>query len=190
MMILYRHFSADSELLYVGITHSLYFAGRLARHRQRSFWFPLVDGISIEFFRSSDDCRVAEMNSIKTEQPLFNCLHNLDMRQTDVQGHRSINGAHLTRYRPNDYFHPMAYKLDAAGEWLKANTPKGYGKRKKREARQIARLGRDEVMRRAVIKRDTQTVPGVKRTEQSRPLQSQQSGLHSGPVNSGPQPKT
>lgn len=71
---LYRHFSSDGALLYVGI--ALNHVNRLSQHRNDSAWFPLIARIEIEHFESRTDAEQAERAAIKSERPIFNRTHN------------------------------------------------------------------------------------------------------------------
>lgn len=67
---LYRHFSSDDELLYVGVTFSL--ISRSQQHTVSSDWFDLVTKITIERFQSRRDALDAENKAILLENPKFN----------------------------------------------------------------------------------------------------------------------
>lgn len=67
---LYRHFDADMNLLYVGI--SLSPLARLAGHSNRSSWFSKIWGITIERFGSRRAALYAEARAIADERPLHN----------------------------------------------------------------------------------------------------------------------
>lgn len=67
---LYRHFDADGELLYVGI--SLSAVVRLAAHRSSSAWFNKIARIDIVSLPSRAAALSAEWSAIQTENPKHN----------------------------------------------------------------------------------------------------------------------
>lgn len=67
---LYRHFSADGRLLYVGI--SLCAIGRLAQHRQTAHWFGEISRVDVEWLPSRRDALKAEAEAIRKESPMHN----------------------------------------------------------------------------------------------------------------------
>ena len=67
---LYRMFSREGDLLYVGITKSL--AARLGQHDAGKDWFHLVDSIKLAHYPTRDQARRAEIMAIQKESPAFN----------------------------------------------------------------------------------------------------------------------
>ncbi|WP_431040041.1 GIY-YIG nuclease family protein [Streptomyces sp. P9-1] len=67
---LYRLFSSDGSLLYVGISNDP--EKRFISHRSKSTWWDQVDGISIEWFSTRFKACQAERAAITTEQPRHN----------------------------------------------------------------------------------------------------------------------
>lgn len=67
---LYRHFSADGELLYVGI--SLSAVVRLAGHRNTSHWFRQIASVTVEKFATRQEAERAERLAIEREKPRHN----------------------------------------------------------------------------------------------------------------------
>jgi hypothetical protein len=70
---LYRHFDADGNLLYVGI--SLSFLTRLCDHSQRAAWFWKIARVEVTGYATEADALVAERIAIHQEQPLHNIRH-------------------------------------------------------------------------------------------------------------------
>ena len=77
---LYRHFSADGELLYVGISLSV--LQRIGQHSKHSSWFNRIARISIENFDSREEAKLAEQRVIESEKPFFNVHHNTKKHKT------------------------------------------------------------------------------------------------------------
>ena len=75
MQYLYRHFSEEGELLYVGV--SLSPVHRLVGHRKGSHWFGLIRRVEIEEFATREEALKAETVAIISEQP----LHNIQKRK-------------------------------------------------------------------------------------------------------------
>lgn len=72
--VLYRMYSADNRLLYVGITNNP--TTRFASHQQDKWWWDTVELIRLENFGSRAELRQAERDAIKAELPLHNVTHN------------------------------------------------------------------------------------------------------------------
>lgn len=66
----YRCFSADGRLLYVGAARSL--AYRLRQHELGTPWWPLVARVDDERFSNIDAALDAETKAIETESPVYN----------------------------------------------------------------------------------------------------------------------
>jgi predicted GIY-YIG superfamily endonuclease len=77
---LYRHFSADGELLYIGISLSV--LHRIGQHSKHSSWFNKIARISIENFDSREEAKSAEQRAIEKEKPFFNIHHNINKYKT------------------------------------------------------------------------------------------------------------
>jgi len=71
---LYRHFSSDEALLYVGI--SLSWLSRTKAHSRSAAWFEQIARVSIEWFETREAALDAERVAIKNERPKFNVIHN------------------------------------------------------------------------------------------------------------------
>jgi hypothetical protein len=71
---LYRHYAANGELLYVGI--SLSHMTRMAAHRCKARWFQQVANITLEHFDSFSAARKAEQEAIRAERPRYNTQHS------------------------------------------------------------------------------------------------------------------
>jgi hypothetical protein len=70
---LYRHFNANGDLLYVGI--SLCAIYRLEQHRMKAPWFPSIAKVDIEWFDTRELARDAEIEAIRSENPRHNINH-------------------------------------------------------------------------------------------------------------------
>jgi excinuclease UvrABC nuclease subunit len=71
--VLYRHFNAMGELLYVGISVNVF--QRTAVHALNT-WFRDVTQITIEHFSSVEEAKKAEELAIKIEKPKLNVIYN------------------------------------------------------------------------------------------------------------------
>lgn len=69
---LYRHYDADDNLLYIGI--SLSTMVRLSQHRSDSAWSERIVRVMIEHFATREEALAAEDAAIKAEKPLFNVM--------------------------------------------------------------------------------------------------------------------
>ena len=70
---LYRHFSKDGELLYVGV--SLSTLQRLGQHASNSEWYARIARVDIEQFPSREEALEAERRAIMDERPKHNIVH-------------------------------------------------------------------------------------------------------------------
>ena len=70
---LYRHYTADGTLLYVGI--SLSAVARLCTHRRKSPWFGKIASIQITRYASRREAETAEREAIAKEKPLWNAAY-------------------------------------------------------------------------------------------------------------------
>lgn len=66
----YRHYSKDGTLLYVGSTFTSLI--RLRRHRYTSKWFFEISRIEIKHYPCKEWALRAEMDAIKNEKPKYN----------------------------------------------------------------------------------------------------------------------
>lgn len=66
---LYRFYTADENLLYVGITKRL--GTRWAEHARAQPWWPLVDHQTVQWLSSREAASSAEDGAIATERPVF-----------------------------------------------------------------------------------------------------------------------
>lgn len=67
---LYRFFSEDGDLLYVGI--SLHMINRLASHRSGKRWWATVRNITLDHHPNYESARLAEKIAIRDEAPRYN----------------------------------------------------------------------------------------------------------------------
>jgi predicted DNA-binding transcriptional regulator AlpA len=72
---LYRHWSADGELLYVGVSLSV--LQRAAHHKHCSPWFREIARIDIEWFPTRGEALRAERSAIWREKPRHNQVHRV-----------------------------------------------------------------------------------------------------------------
>lgn len=76
---LYRYFNSDDALLYVGISSRL--TDRVKRHSIGSDFFSQSVRMTIEWFDTRDEAIDAEIIAIKSENPLFNVVHNNTIKE-------------------------------------------------------------------------------------------------------------
>ena len=67
---LYRAYSEKGELLYVGISLSVF--SRLSNHSSSSDWFASARDITVEWYPDRNTALDAESTAIRTEYPVFN----------------------------------------------------------------------------------------------------------------------
>lgn len=66
----YRIFSADNNLLYIGATYSLW--RRFAQHQQKSAWWLEADFYTEQWFATRAEANAAEETAIRTEHSRYN----------------------------------------------------------------------------------------------------------------------
>lgn len=81
MTELYRHFDAQGNLLYVGI--SLSTVGRLSQHKDHSHWFKEISNVTIERFPTRQDALKAEQLAVQSENP--KCNINLKKKEKELK---------------------------------------------------------------------------------------------------------
>lgn len=79
---LYRHFNDAGELLYVGVTMSVF--KRTSEHEDRE-WFPTVRTITVEVFETRDAVLAAEVDAIKAEGPIYNIRSSTQRKPLPVR---------------------------------------------------------------------------------------------------------
>lgn len=68
--ILYRQYDSDDNLLYIGISLTVF--ERISQHKVQSEWFHRICKITLERFKSREQLCKAEKAAIRKEKPLFN----------------------------------------------------------------------------------------------------------------------
>lgn len=87
---LYRLYSAQGVLLYVGIADNI--PSRLKQHSKDKPWWPEVASTAFQQFPSRAEAEAAEKRAIQSEQPLHNVVHNRNRRKpTATFTERHIN---------------------------------------------------------------------------------------------------
>ncbi|WP_327223072.1 GIY-YIG nuclease family protein [Streptomyces platensis] len=69
---LYRFYSADQELLYVGISRNL--PDRWNWHRLKTAWYSRARHVAVSFYAERGDAFRAESAAIRTQDPLHNVM--------------------------------------------------------------------------------------------------------------------
>jgi hypothetical protein len=67
---LYRHFNSSGVLLYVGVSEKA--LARLQEHSRKSEWYQDITTITLQHFPTRREAETAELEAIKTENPLYN----------------------------------------------------------------------------------------------------------------------
>lgn len=76
---LYRHYSDDNKLLYVGKTSVSAFY-RMGQHSHSARWYNKIAKMTIQNFNSEAELSAAEIDAIKFERPIYNIVHNKKRR--------------------------------------------------------------------------------------------------------------
>lgn len=104
---LYRHFNADGELLYAGISVSSLV--RLTKHRNTADWFGEIAVVKIEHFPSRKEALVAEAKAIREEKP----KHNVSKT--------GVNKKKLKNWPFGDSWVKGSVWCNAISEWIEPN---------------------------------------------------------------------
>jgi predicted GIY-YIG superfamily endonuclease len=78
MTDLYRHYRADGELLYIGISVSA--LNRLVQHRRDAHWYKQIERVEVKKI-PSDQAAAIEKLAIEREKPLFNIRFSLEKKE-------------------------------------------------------------------------------------------------------------
>jgi predicted GIY-YIG superfamily endonuclease len=114
---LYRFWQND-VLLYVGISQS--FLSRMDQHDTTKQWFGYTTHITLEHHATRRLVETAEKNAIKTEQPIFNVVHNKVARKDKT---RVVK---LETLLPADYFYELPANCNERKKFLDSlKSPKG-----------------------------------------------------------------
>lgn len=116
--VLYRHFSADGELLYVGC--STRFLDRMYQHGITTEWFSDVANITLQHFESPHAALLAEEEAIKTELPKYNFAHKpgairKPRRKWPTNPHPQLDS--LKRFSGSDRRTAFMSKISVARMW-------------------------------------------------------------------------
>lgn len=109
---LYRHFDADGNLLYVGVSISS--LRRLSQHKLNSHWFDKIANVTIQKFSSRFAALTAETNAIREEKPLYN-IAKVEPEESEPRGYDQMGRTIL--YRP-------LYEVADAGKCLGLSSQK------------------------------------------------------------------
>ena len=113
---LYRHYDANNNLLYVGI--SLNAVYRLSQHKNGSAWYSEISKVEIEKFETREDAIKAERKAIKEESPKHNIRHKgYKVEKEHVKKSRKLLLNNLVTFKP-------VYSLNDAAEVLDMSVPK------------------------------------------------------------------
>lgn len=106
---LYRHFNAENELLYVGVSVSI--LARLDGHRTNSHWFDQIVKITIENFPTREEALSAEFNAIRLEFPKYNVRNSLSEYKNRFSENRSILTISMVAKRLNVTVNKLNYMI-------------------------------------------------------------------------------
>ncbi|MGX9855758.1 hypothetical protein ACR03S_10015 [Limimaricola variabilis] len=112
---LYRHFSSDGDLLYVGV--SLSTVARLAQHRLYSGWFEDIARVEIEKFSSREAALAAEAIAVRTERPRCNVMLQREEKPKPLSAFEEFELARKRIYNRAVNLKPL-YSVPEAAELL------------------------------------------------------------------------
>jgi hypothetical protein len=121
---LYRHWNAEGELLYVGI--SLSAVERLSAHAREAGWAGLIAHVTVEWFDTRLEAMAAEKRAILDERPKHNTAHNLDVRSGRVRagGRRAPPAVPMLVDRPEAVAVYFNVGLDTVRRMIREGMPR------------------------------------------------------------------
>jgi hypothetical protein len=108
---LYRHFSSDGTLLYVGQSLSAF--ERFRAHRRSAAWAEDATVMRIELYESRDAVRQAETRAIREEKPRFNIAGTKKKRPPRAPRPRRVSKLLLLTMRVDPSLKAAALKAAA-----------------------------------------------------------------------------
>lgn len=130
---LYRHYDADGNLLYIGI--SLSTVHRLGQHRKHAHWFRQITSITVEHFPSKVEATEAEALAISRESPRHNIRRpetfavRLAALQAEIEAENQASAPKLRliplRKRPSNKEQDALLKSDECIALIRADDMEG-----------------------------------------------------------------
>lgn len=117
---LYRHFDADGQLLYVGISNDA--LRRLLQHKARAGWYQQIVRVDVQWLGSRELAIAAEADAIRRESPTWNIVHAGNAFRDRAVAIAASNFAieHLgSARRDGNYFSPIDAE-EMLGYWQQA----------------------------------------------------------------------
>jgi hypothetical protein len=133
---LYRAFSAEDVLLYVGITSNVRL--RVGQHAASKLWWPEVSEVRVEPFPDKATARAAERAAITADQPRYNLVHT-DQFRTTRQGRRVRQDEEV----PVDPTHLVGARRE--GHWWMVEIPSLDGLTQARRLSDVREQARDYI---------------------------------------------
>ncbi len=116
---LYRHFSADGALLYVGV--SLSALRRLGQHADNAHWFSRIARVEIQHFATRAEALAAERAAILSENPAHNLMRPKEPKMTrDEKRAQQMQDARDSLVRRVAAFKPL-YEVSEAADLLRVS---------------------------------------------------------------------
>ena len=116
MTSLYRHFDADGDLLYVGVSLSAVY--RLSQHKQASGWYSDISRVDIENFTSRTAALIAETAAIQGEDPKYNIQKKAPKLPKTVEVYKNPEMSRMQLLHRVAIYQPI-YTMDEAGRALR-----------------------------------------------------------------------
>lgn len=110
---LYRHYDANNELLYVGI--SLSAVNRLQGHKRSAEWYDDIAFMSVEYFSTRAEAEAAETKAIREERPRHN-IAKVVPSPIEIELRKEI--ATLKQKLYKEKMRVENWKQTAAGYWF------------------------------------------------------------------------
>ena len=134
---LYRHFDADGQLLYIGVTNHP--DRRLAEHKCRSSWGGIIASVNLIWFGDRASALVAEARAISAENPVHNSTRSIaetgdplidwmnknHITQRDVAAKLGISQASFSRMSSGKNAISLRYAA-AIEDWSEGEVPIRY----------------------------------------------------------------
>lgn len=112
---LYRHWNADGDLLYVGISLSALY--RLSQHRQNADWYDDISEVTIQHFNSREEALRAERLAIQSECPAHNIKHNQPANDNIPSARPDAIALYIVRTTGTKEFQGILWASERADLW-------------------------------------------------------------------------
>jgi len=103
---IYRHFDAEGNLLYVGMSNNP--INRLDNHRATAAWYHLIRSMTMEECGSMEEAAIKELEAIKNENP----IHNISGKNIRIPSEERLKQQVVKSFKINKDVEPLPFICD------------------------------------------------------------------------------